>query len=74
MRRTLVELMFLALGLGVAVGIASLAVWAVPGTGRAVWTVAYGVMVIDVLLQLRPIRRAWLLDRATTQAGARADG
>ena len=74
MRRTLVELMFLALGLGVAVGIASLAVWAVPGTGRDVWTVTYGVMVIDVLLQIRPIRRAWLADRAHTQALAHADG
>jgi len=66
-RRTLVELMFLALGLGVAAGIASLAVWAVPGTGRAVWAVTYGVMVIDVLLQIRPIRRAWLLDHARAQ-------
>jgi len=67
-RRTLVELMFLALGLGVAMTIASVAVWAVPGTGRAVWGVTYVVMIFDVLLQVRPIRRAWRLDHANRQA------
>ena len=59
--------MFLALGLGVAATIASVAVWAVPGTGRAVWSVTYVVMIFDVLLQIRPIRRAWQRDHANRQ-------
>ena len=67
MRRTIVELIFLGLGLGVAAGIASLAAWAVPGIGRTIWMIAYVVMVIDVLLQIMPIRRAWLQDRAARQ-------
>ena len=74
MRRTIVELVFLGLGLGVAVGIASLATWAVPGTGRAVWTVAWVAMALDVLLRVGPLRRAWRLDQASKQPVAHGDG
>ncbi|CAN5339329.1 hypothetical protein BH10PSE15_BH10PSE15_14580 [soil metagenome] len=72
MRRTIVELLFLALGLGVAALIASLSVWAVPGTGRTVWTVAYVAMVLEAVLQIGPIRRAWRRDHA--QPAVPSDG
>ena len=64
MRRTIVELLFLGLGLGVAVLIASAATWAVGGISRTVWTIAFAAMGIEVLLQIGPIRRAWRTDRA----------
>jgi len=74
MRRTIVELIFLAIGLGVAAVIASLAAWAVPGIGRTIWMIAYVVMAIDVLLRIMPIRRAWLRDRAARHGVPHGDG
>jgi hypothetical protein len=74
MRRTIVELIFLGIGLGVAAGIAALASWAVPGIGRTIWMIAYVVMAIDVLLQIMPIRRAWRRDQAAKQPVTHGDG
>ena len=74
MRRTIVELLFLAIGLSVAVLIACAATWAVGGISRTVWPIAFAAMAIEVLLQIGPIRRAWRMDRAARAQTIHNDG
>jgi hypothetical protein len=73
-RRTIVELLFLAIGLSVAVLIACAATWAVGGISRTVWPIAFVAMAVEVLLQIGPVRRAWRADRAARAQTIHNDG
>ena len=55
MRRTLIELLHIAAGIFATAVFAAGAVWALPH-------VAYGVMVVVVLMGIRPLRLAWRAD------------
>ena len=63
MKRTIIELLYLALGLVGAVAIAWLAAWGVPNVADTIWLVAYGAMVVVVFMAIRPLRLAWRADR-----------
>ncbi|MFZ5796602.1 MAG: hypothetical protein ACRCS5_04765 [Sphingomonas sp.] len=63
MRRTLIELLHIAAGIFATAVFAAGAVWALPHAAATIWGVAYGVMVVVVLMGIRPLRLAWRADR-----------
>ena len=64
MRRTIIELMHILLGVAATLAIAWLCVWAVPQIGEIIWLVSFGVLAIVIFMGLQPLRLAWNADRA----------
>lgn len=62
MRRTFIELVHIAAGIVTTTVFASGAVWALPHAADTIWAVAYGVIVVVVLMGIRPLRLAWRAD------------
>lgn len=63
-RRTLIELLHIAAGVIGAAVIAYGAVWSLPHAASPIWEVAFGMMVVIVLMGLPSLRLAWRADRA----------
>ena len=59
MRRTLIEVFHIAVGVFATAFLAAGAVWALPHAADTIWAVAYGVMVVVVAMGIRPLRDAW---------------
>ena len=64
MRRTIIELMHILLGVAGTLAIATLCAWAVPQVGEIIWLVSLGVVAIVVFMGVRPLRLAWRADHA----------
>lgn len=64
MRRTLVELFFLALGLLAGFALTWACAWSYPLGAEVIWACGGLAMLASVLMDVRPLRRAWLADRA----------
>ncbi|UYY58337.1 hypothetical protein [Sphingomonas sp. S2-65] len=62
--RVLIETAFIVSGLIASCVIAWLAAWSYPLGKDDIWLVAYGAMVIIVLMGIGPLRRAYAQDRA----------
>ncbi len=67
MRRTITELLHIAVGLVGTAIVASLAVWAVPRAGPTIWVVAYLSMIAVALMGVKPVRDAWAKDQQETR-------
>lgn len=63
MRRTLIELLHIALGVAGVIVFATAAAWGVPGASSDIRLVAGAAVVIVMLMGLRPLRMAWAADR-----------
>ena len=74
MKRTLYELLHIAAGVVGTALLASAAAWGVPRSGRAIWDVAYVVMVVVAVMGIRPLRLAWRADRKAKNGQPRANG
>ena len=64
MWRTLIEVLWIVAGVIGAAVFAALATWSVPAARGSIWGVAYGSMVVLVLMGVGPVRQAWARDRA----------
>lgn len=62
-RRTLIELLHIATGVGGAALFAYAGVWSMRHAADTIWHVAYGVMIVMVLIGLPPLWQAWRADR-----------
>jgi hypothetical protein len=64
MRRTLVELFFLALGLLAGFALSWACAWSYPLGADIIWTCGGLAMLATMLMGVGPLRRAWRADRA----------
>ena len=64
MRRTRIELFFMAAGLLVAYLLTRVCAWSYPLGAHVVWWCGSAAMVATVLMGLGPLRRAWRADMA----------
>ena len=62
--RALIEVIHIAIGLAVAALLASLAAWSYPRATDDIWLVTYVAMAAVVLMGVRPLYRAFEVDRA----------
>lgn len=62
-RRTLIELLHLAIGVAGAAVLAYGAVWSLPHASDTIWAVAYGVMAVVLAMSVRPLVAAVKADR-----------
>ena len=69
-RRTLVELLHMVIGVVGASVLAYGAIWSIPHARGTIWGVAFGVMVVVLIMGIRPLMTAWRADRD----GRRLDG
>ncbi len=63
MRRTIIELLHVLLGVAGTVAIAWLCAWAVPLVSDYIWLVSCVVLAIVIYMGVRPLRLAWRADR-----------
>ncbi|MDV3455531.1 hypothetical protein RZN05_00935 [Sphingomonas sp. HF-S4] len=62
--RVLIEVAHLVAGLIAAVLIGAAAAWSYPRATGDIWLVTFAAMALVVLMGIRPIRRAFAIDRA----------
>ena len=74
--RVLIEVVHIAIGLIAAALIGAAAAWSYPRATGDIWLVTYVAMALVVLMGIRPIRRAYAIDRAKLDRnpGNHADG
>ena len=63
-RRTLVELLHLAAGLGVTAAVFAAGAWSYPVGAATVQAVGWATMLVVFGMGVAPLRRAWRADRA----------
>lgn len=63
MRRTLVELFHILAGLAAAAALTGAVAWSYPLGAVTAWWCGGGAMAATVLMGIRPLRRAWAVDR-----------
>ena len=63
--RVLIEVIHVVVGLAAALLIAAVAAWSYPRAKADIWLVTYGAMIAVVAMGVRPVRRAYLIDRET---------
>jgi hypothetical protein len=61
-RRTLIELLHLLVGLAVAAALAEGVAWSYPLGAEVAWWCGVGAMLATVLMSVGPLRRAWAAD------------
>ena len=64
MRRTLIELLHLLVGLAVAAALTKAIAWSYPLGAETAWWCGGAAMVATVLMGVGPLRRAWAIDNA----------
>ena len=64
MTRTLIEILHILVGLGVAVAITWAAAWSYPLGWDVIWWCGMAAMVATILMGIGPLRRAWVQDKA----------
>lgn len=62
--RVLIEVIHIAVGLIVAILVATAAAWSYPRATDDIWLVAYVAMVAVVAMGIGSVRRAYAIDRA----------
>lgn len=73
-KRTLIELGYVLLGIGAAALVGGLSAWSYPLAQGDIWMLAYIGMAATVAMGVRPLMRAWALDRPEGLGRARDDG
>ena len=63
-RRTFVELLHLAAGLGVTAAVFGAGAWSYPVGAATVQAVGWGTMLVVFGMSVGPLRQAWRADRA----------
>lgn len=61
-RRTLIELLHLAAGLGATAAVFAAGAWSYPVGARTVWAVGWVTMGAVLAMSVGPLRNAWLAD------------
>jgi hypothetical protein len=69
--RVLIEVAHIAIGLIAAALIAWAAAWSYPRATGDIWLVTFVAMALVVLMGIRPIRRAYAIDRAKLERHSR---
>jgi hypothetical protein len=64
MKRTIVELLHLLIGVVGTLAIGAICARAVPQVAEEIWLVTGGVTVIVIFMGIRPLRLAWRADHA----------
>ena len=62
--RTLTELLHLLVGILATLLVSALASWSVPNARDSITLVTWVVVAVVIVMDIRPVRRAWARDRA----------